>query len=141
MKNFILTLVALVAFTVGAIVGPPRVASAASDQGYNGWTTKTAAYTILASENGTTFDNRGDGDAITFTLPAPFANAHYRFINHAAQAFIIAADAVDTFVVYNDATGDSLESSTIGVVREVWSDGTAWFGWWVGTSTGGTVNT
>ena len=113
----------------------------AHEYGFNGVAAKTAAYTVLASENGTTFTNRGAGGSVTLTLPAPFANAHYRFINHAAQAFLIAADAVDTFVVYNDATADSLESSTIGVIREVWSDGTSWFGWWVGTSTGGTVNT
>src|SRR3989338_10706638 len=108
MKNFILTLVALVAFTVGAIVGPPRVASAASDQGYNGWTTKTAADTILASENGTTFDNRGDGDAITFTLPAPFANAHYRFVTIAAFAITVSSDVADTMIGYNDIDLDSI---------------------------------
>ena len=139
-NTLLLALVAILSIALGIASNPARV-FAASDQGWNGTIAKTAAYTVQGIDNGATFTNRGASGSITLTLPAPYANAHYRFIGHAAQAFIIAADTADTFVVYNDAAADSLESSTIGVVREIWSDGTSWFGWWIGTSTGGTVNT
>ena len=118
---------ALVAATV--MVGAPLTpVQAASDQGYNGYTVKTAAYTVTAAENGTTFTNRGDGDAITFTLPAPFANAHYRFVSIAAFAITVASDAVDTLIGYNDLDLDSIAgpATTPGVWIEVVSDGTSW---------------
>jgi len=106
---------------------PPQSARAASDQGWNGTLAKTAAYTILASECGTTFTNRGASGSVTLTLPAPFANAHYKLIVHAAQTFVLAADTVDTLVTYNDAAADSVSSNTVGATIEIWSDGTSWF--------------
>ena len=128
MKRTILALVALIAFSIGAIVGPPRTAQAASDIAYQGYTVKTAAYTVTAAENGTTFTNRGDNDAITFTLPAPFANAHYRFVSIAAFAITVASDTADTLIGYNDLDLDSIAgpATTPGVWIEVVSDGTSW---------------
>lgn len=128
MKNFLPTIALAAAFLIGAVVGPPPAAFAASDQGWNGYTVKTAAYTVTAAENGTTFTNRGDGDAITFTLPAPFANAHYRFVSIAAFAITIAADTNDTLISYNDLDLDSISgpATTPGVVIDIISDGTSW---------------
>lgn len=100
----------------------------ANDLAFNGFTAKTAAYTVTAAENGTTFTNRGAGAAITFTLPAPFANAHYRFVTIAAYAITVAADVVDTMIGYNDIDLDSIAgpATTAGVWIDVVSDGTSW---------------
>ena len=127
MKNLMLSFVAVLAFAIGALVNPAHV-MAASDLGWSGYTVKTAAYTITAAENGTTFTNRGDGDAITFTLPAPFANAHYRFVSIAAFAITVASDVADTLIGYNDLDLDSVAgpATTVGVWIEVVSDGTSW---------------
>jgi len=127
MKTRSMILLALCAFVLGALTGSPRV-DAAHDVSYQGYTVKTAAYTVTAAENGTTFTNRGDGDAITFTLPAPFANAHYRFVSIAAFAITVAADTVDTLIGYNDLDLDSIAgpATTPGVWIEVVSDGTSW---------------
>jgi hypothetical protein len=80
--------------------------------------------------------NRGASGEVIFTMPAPYANAHYRFIGHAGQTITVKPDAVDTLVTFNDATADSIALSTtsekIGGVIEVWCDGTSWFAW--GTS-------
>jgi hypothetical protein len=113
----------------------------ASDLGLNGYAAKTAAYTILVSDNGTTFTNRGASGSVTLTLPAPFANARYRLVVYAAQTFVVAADAIDTLVAYNDAAADSVSSNTVGAVIEVFSDGTSWYA--IGTTVGVTytVNT
>lgn len=113
----------------------------ASDIGLNGYSAKTAAYTILASDNGTTFTNRGASGSVTLTLPAPFANARYRAVVHAAQTFVVAGDAADLVVAYNDATADSVSSNTVGAIIEIFSDGTSWFV--IGTTVGVTytVNT
>src|SRR3990167_10186810 len=127
--RILLALTLAAAFLAGAILGPPPVpAFAAHDVGYQGYTVKTAAYTVTAAENGTTFTNRGDGDAITFTLPAPFANAHYRFVSIAAFAITVAADTVDTLIGYNDLDLDSSAgpATTPGVWIGVVSDGTSW---------------
>lgn len=112
----------------------------ASNLGLQGYTAKTAAYTVTAAENGTTFTNRGASGAVTFTLPAPFTNARYRFVGHADQTITVAADVVDTLVTKNDAAADSLAMSTIGEkiggVIEVFSDGTSWYAY--GASVGHT---
>ncbi len=103
----------------------------ASNQGYNGTIAKTAAYTVTARENGTVFTNRGATTGVVFTLPAPFADAHYRFMVLADYYIRVAADTVDTLVVFNDVQADSIDIATtsemIGGVIEVTSDGTSWF--------------
>jgi len=119
-------LVALVAFTAGVLLGTPS-AQAASEQGFNGTLAKTAAYTILASDTGTVFTNRGASGSVTLTLPAPYANAHFLVLVHAAQVFAVASDVADTLVTYNDATADSVQSNTVGAAMWIWSDGQSWF--------------
>lgn len=128
MKRLNLLLVALLVFTVAAlgIYPPAHLAKAASDQGYSGWVAKTAAYTVTVAENGTTFTNRGDDGVITFTLPAPFLDGHYRFVEVAAYAITVAAPTVDTLIGYNDLDLDSVATAAVGVTIEVVSDGTSW---------------
>lgn len=127
MKNLMLSFVAVLAFALGALSNPAHV-MAASEMGYNGYTAKTAAYTVTPAENGTTFTNRGDDGTITFTLPAPFKDAHYRFVSIAAYAITVASDTVDTLIGYNDLDLDSIAgpATTAGVWIEVVSDGTSW---------------
>lgn len=139
--NHLLTLVLVLALAGLGIFPPAQSVKAASDIGFSGTSAKTAAYSILGSDNGTVFTNRAAAGSVTLTLPAPFANAHYVLIVHAAQTFVLAADAVDTLVAYNDATADSMSSNTVGARIEVWSDGTSWFA--AGTTVGVTytVNT
>lgn len=132
--NVVLTALLVLAIAGLGIFPPAQSAKAASDIGFNGTSAKTAAYSILAVDNGTTFTNRGASGSVTLTLPAPFANAHYRMIVFAAQSFVVASDVADTFVLYNDATADSIASNTVGATIDIWSDGTSWFG--NGTSVG-----
>ena len=101
----------------------------ASDHGYSGTTAKTASYTVTVAENGTVFTNRGASGTIVFTLPAPFANAHYRFITHAAQIISVAPDVTDTLVAYGDSVAKALltPAGAAGCETEVWSDGTSWY--------------
>ena len=136
---------AVLAIGAALIFATAPTTHAASDQGFNGTTAKTAAYTVTAAENGTVFTNRAATASVTFTLPAPFANAHYLFIAHAGQNLLVAADVVDTLVTFNDATADSLDISTtsekIGSAILVWSDGTSWFAIGITKQTTYTVTT
>lgn len=128
MKRFLLPLLLVAAFVIGTIAGPP-IARAASDQGWNGITVKTAAYTVTVEENGTTFTNRGASAGNTFTLPAPTtANLHYRFVSIAAHAITVAPPTADTLIGYNDLDLDSITgpATTPGVWIEAVSDGTSW---------------
>ena len=132
MKTRLLLTIALVAaFVAGAVFGPPERAFAASDQGWNGYTAKTADYTVTAAEQGVCFTNRAATGTVIFTLPAPFANARYKFFAHANYTVTVKPDAVDTAVTFNDAAADSVSLQTtneiIGGVIEAWSDGTSWF--------------
>lgn len=113
----------------------------ASDLGFNGYLAKTADYTVLATDNGTTFTNRGATGAVVLTLPAPFAGGHYRALVHAAQNFSFATATADTFVCDNDAAADSLLCSRVGGCIDVESDGTSWFGRVLALATNATVNT
>jgi hypothetical protein len=141
MKKYgILGAILAIALTVAAVVAPasgpsapgsfnllPQAAFAASNYGISGTSAKTAAYSITAADNGSCFTNRGASGSVTLTLPAPFANAQYLVLVHAAQTFVVAADAVDTLVTYNDAAADSASSNTVGAAMWIWSDGTSWF--------------
>ena len=126
--NAILTAILVVAIAALGIYPPAQQARAASDIGFQGYSAKTASWSVSAVDNGTTFTNRGASGSVTATLPAPFANAHYRFVVFAAQSLVIASDVADTFVLYNDATADSIASNTVGATIDVISDGTSWFG-------------
>ncbi len=87
---------------------------------------KTADYTILKTDNGTCFTNRGAGGAVILTLPAPYANGRFRFIVIAAQTLTVATAIADTLIGYNDLDLDNLTSNTIGAVMEFYCDGTSW---------------
>ena len=128
MKRFNLFAVALLVLAVAAlgIFPPAHFASAASDQGYSGFSAKTAAYTLTAADSGVTFTNRGASGSVTITLPAVSRDLHFKFVVVAAQAFVVAADTADTLISYNDLDLDSVSSNTIGAQMEVICDGTSW---------------
>lgn len=131
MKNRFLPALALVAaFVLGAIVGPPQAAFAASNYGFSGTTALTAAAgsnLLTAANNGTVYTNRGDTDGAGATLPAPYANGQFLFIVQAAQTFTIATETADTLITYNDVDADSVASNTIGAAMWCWCDGTSWY--------------
>ena len=93
-------------------------------------TAKTANYTVTAAESGTLFTTTGATGAVTFTLPAKVAGLHYWFYNTVDQDLIVAPDAVDTMVAFNDAEADSVATSTAGEqfggAFYVVCDGTKW---------------
>lgn len=126
--NVFLTLVLAFALAALGLFPPAHTARAASDQGYDGYIVKTAAYTVKETENGSTFTNRGASGAFTFTLPAPFAGGHYRFVSIAAYAITVAPPTADTLIGYNDLDLDSIAgpATTPGIMIEVISDGTSW---------------
>lgn len=100
----------------------------------SGWRTvlaKTADYTVLDSDHDVLFTNRGDADAINFTLPATAKRGlRFGFMVVADQNVTLTAGTADTLVVFNDAAADSVALSTvsekIGGMFEVIGDGTGW---------------
>jgi hypothetical protein len=108
---------------------------------HGGWktvTAKTAAYTVLEADNNTLFTNKGDADAIVFTLPtAAERGLRYGFYVAADQSLTVTAGTVDTMIVFNDAAADSVAFSTsgdkVGGMIEVIGDGALWmtmlYGW------------
>jgi hypothetical protein len=100
------------------------------------WTTpvqvKTADYTIVPSDFGTLFTNRGDTGAIVFTLPAAkpeFNGCWVDFMVIADQDFTVAGTAGE-LVVFNDLAANSVAFSTnteqIGSGMKATCDGTSW---------------
>ena len=91
---------------------------------------KAASYTVTAAESGTLFTTTGASGAVTFTLPAKVAGLHFWFYNTVAQDMIVASDAVDTMVAFNDVAADSVATSTnseeYGGAFHVVCDGTYW---------------
>mgnify|MGYP003132231195 CR=1 FL=1 len=93
---------------------------------------KLADYTLTAADFGKIFTNRGDGDAITFTLPAASGNEDevVWFFSVADQNFTVATATVDTMVAFNDLTADSISfsqgSEKIGGGFMAVCDGTGW---------------
>lgn len=76
--------------------------------------TKTAAYTVVANDNYTLFDNVGAGAAITFTLPVLAAGYFFGFRVQADQNVTVASNEGDNMVAFNDASADSVAFSTGG---------------------------
>ena len=73
---------------------------------------KTAAYTVVANDNYTLFDNVGATGAVTFTLPA-LANGYlFGFRAQADFTITIASAEGDNMVALNDASADSVAFST-----------------------------
>ena len=91
---------------------------------------KAANYTVTAAESGTLFTTTGATGAVTFTLPAKAAGLHFWFYNTVDQDMIVASDAVDTMVAFNDAAADSVATSTAseqyGGAFHLVCDGTYW---------------
>lgn len=94
---------------------------------------KTAAYTVKDYESGTVFTNTGASGSVTFTLPTiatALAGVFYWFFTVAGQNIVVASDPTDKLVVDNNATADTLTSSTsghvIGAGLLVICDGTQW---------------
>lgn len=102
---------------------------------FGGWAqpveAKTAAYTVLPSDIGKLFTNRGAVGSVTFTLPssAGVGNGWWcEFATVAAQAIVIASSPVDTLIADADATADTATSTaTIGNHFKVICDGTGMF--------------
>jgi hypothetical protein len=112
-------------------------------------TAKTASYSILEDDIGTTFTNRGDTDAITFTLPVVtnLPVGWWCCVN-AVDAFdvaVISEGSSDNIVVLADKTADSVKWSTSGEIigagaKFLW-DGTGWLVQGLNTWDNGTIVT
>lgn len=95
--------------------------------------TKTASYTLVATDNFTLFDNTGAAGAVTFTLPA-IANGYcFGFHGSVAQNLIVTSNEGSNIVALNNATASTLTFSTggqqIGAMVIVFSNpaGTKWY--------------
>lgn len=93
---------------------------------------KTASYTITQADSGKVFTNRGDTDAITFTLPAvsaTYTGVQVTFFAVAGQNLAVAGTAGE-LVTFNDAAANSVTFSTgseiIGGGMTALCDGTSW---------------
>lgn len=94
--------------------------------------TKTANYSIVATDNFTHFDNAGAAGSVTFTLP-PIANGYFfGFTGLAAQTFAVASNEGTNMVLLNNASLSTATFSTggqiIGASIRVYSNaaGTKW---------------
>ncbi len=78
----------------------------------------TTAYSVLASESGTTFVNTGSAGATTFSLPTAVAGLIYTFVDNsvtAADDLFIAAAAGDTI---NAGTAEKNYECTTDAVKQ-----------------------
>jgi hypothetical protein len=99
---------------------------------FGGWANpivaKTADYTVLPSDIGTCFTNRGASGTVIFTLPLSGASLKgwwCEFHTCAAQVITVTSNAADTLIVHADLTADTLSTAaTIGQHIRVISDGT-----------------
>jgi hypothetical protein len=76
--------------------------------------TKTAAYTVVASDNHTLFDNVGATAAVTFTLPVLANGYFFGFRVQADQNVTVASNEGDNMIAFNDVSADSVAFSTGG---------------------------
>lgn len=91
---------------------------------------KVASYTVLETDSGTIFTNRGDTDAIIFTLPTnPKNGLFFIFVCAAAQNFTITAPA-DKLITYDNLAADGLTVTATqeGATALVFADGSMWYG-------------
>lgn len=99
--------------------------------GYKNVIAKVASYTVLEADNGTLFTNKGDADAIIFTLPATAKKGlHYGFYAAADFSLTVAGGTADTMIAFNDAAADSVAFATaseiLGGMFQVYGDGALW---------------
>jgi hypothetical protein len=91
--------------------------------------TKTAAYSVLAADSGTHFDNTGAVGSVTFTLPtaALGSGCEYWFANMVEAQDIVVAATAGELVAYNDLSANSITLASLpGTYVHVWSNGTKW---------------
>lgn len=74
--------------------------------------TKTSAYTVVANDNYTLFDNVGATAAVTFTLPTLANGYFFGFRVQADQNITVASSEGDNMIALNDASADSVAFST-----------------------------
>ena len=92
---------------------------------------KTADYTVTEADFGSIFTNRGDADAIEYTLPAASGNegAWVEFWSVANQNLTVSGQD-EELVVLNDLTADSISFQTtnekIGGAFRAVCDGSSW---------------
>ena len=101
--------------------------------------TKTAAYTIKASDTGTTFDNLAAAGSVTFTLPAPKAGLVFYFqVKTVGQTIVVTAPTAGTMkgpvTPYTGITITSAGANQFSFL-ELYSDGTNWYALGFGTWT------
>jgi len=75
---------------------------------------KAADYTVLATDNGSTFSTRGASGAVNFTLPTLDRGLEFTFVNEVNQDMTITAGTADTLVTFNDLAADTVAFSTSG---------------------------
>lgn len=74
--------------------------------------TKTSAYTLVANDNFTLFDNVGATGAVTFTLPS-IANGYlFGFRVQADQNITVASNEGNNMIAFNDVSASSVAFST-----------------------------
>ena len=92
---------------------------------------KTASFTIAAADSGKVFTNRGDGDAMTITLPDPdgstYKGVEFFTVNYVAQQINLTTATADTLVSVGDVTADTLRSAATGQWMRCFCDGTSWY--------------
>lgn len=94
--------------------------------------TKTAAYSVVANDNMSLFDNTGAVGSVTFTLPA-IANGYlFGFRVQADQSVVVTSNEGTNMVTFNNASATSVSFATggakIGGMFYVYSNpaGTKW---------------
>lgn len=89
---------------------------------------KTASYTVLPSDSGKMFTNRGASGSITLTLPTSGSYLNGWSIDVfviASQTIVIATATADTLAAHNDLAYDSVTlPATPGQHARVFHDGT-----------------
>lgn len=91
--------------------------------------TKTSAYSVLAEDSGTRFDNTGAVGSVTFTLPtaALGSGCEYYFCTAVEAQNIVVAATAGELVAYNNAAATSITLASLpGCMIHVWSNGTKW---------------
>jgi hypothetical protein len=74
--------------------------------------TRITDYTVLATDNGTTFV--ADTANVTFTLPAIRAGLNYEFLRYSDHNMVITSAEGDNIIIGNDSAADSITYSTAG---------------------------
>lgn len=95
-----------------------------------GIVSKTADYTILTSESGTTYDNTGATGAIVLTLPTPAKGLTYKFTVTAAQYL-----RVNGTILQGGLSGAYIRSNTVGSYLSIEAHDSS--GWIVSAIEGG----